>query len=78
MAVSVCSVLEQSGIVKGDRVIVLMQNIPQAVIASIAVWMLSAVVVPLNPMYTVEDLNCYLKDCGARFFSARTIFTKKK
>ncbi len=78
MAVSVCSVLEQSGIVKGDRVIVLMQNIPQAVIASIAVWMLSAVVVPLNPMYTVEDLNCYLKDCGARFFFCQDDFYEEK
>jgi long-chain acyl-CoA synthetase len=43
-----------------------MQNIPQAVIACLAIWMRNAVVVPLNPMYTADELTYYLDDCGTR------------
>jgi long-chain acyl-CoA synthetase len=49
-----------------DRVLLVMQNIPQAVVTSIAVWMCNAVVVPINPMYTARDLTHLLEDSGAR------------
>jgi long-chain acyl-CoA synthetase len=38
------------------------------VVACLAIWMLNAVVVPLNPMYTGTDLKHYLQDCKARLF----------
>ena len=58
--------LAEMGIARGARVIIVMQNIPQAVVACLAVWMRSATVVPLNPMCTGDDLKHYLDDCGAR------------
>lgn len=57
--------LERMAIAPGDRVMVIMQNIPQSVIACLAIWMRRAVVVPLNPMFTSKDLKHYLDDCGA-------------
>lgn len=51
---------------RGDRVLLMMQNIPQAVVTSIAVWMCNAVVVPINPMYTARDVVHLLDDSGAR------------
>ncbi|RJQ87324.1 MAG: long-chain fatty acid--CoA ligase [Desulfobacteraceae bacterium] len=57
--------LEHMAVLPGDRVMLIMQNIPQAVIACLAVWMRRAVVVPLNPMFTGADLKHYLDDCGA-------------
>ena len=68
MAVALAAALADMGLGRGDRVIVVMQNIPQAVVACLAIWMRNGVVVPLNPMYTAEDLKHYLKDCGARYF----------
>jgi long-chain acyl-CoA synthetase len=66
MALGLSAALADMGIEPGDRVIIVMQNIPQAVIAFVAVWMRRAVVVPLNPMYTGRDLAHYLADSGAR------------
>jgi long-chain acyl-CoA synthetase len=68
MATALAAALVGLGVERGDRVIVVMQNIPQAVIASLAIWMRNGVVVPLNPMYTADDLKHYLTDCGARYF----------
>jgi long-chain acyl-CoA synthetase len=68
MAEALAGALAEMGTAEGDRVIVLMQNIPQAVVACLAIWMRKAVVVPLNPMYTGMDLKHYLGDCGARLF----------
>jgi len=66
MALGLAAALAKMGIAAGDRVIVVMQNIPQAVVAFVGVWMRRAVVVPLNPMYTGHDLKHYLADSGAR------------
>jgi len=68
MALGLAAALARMGLAAGDRVIVVMQNIPQAVVAFLAVWMRRAVVVPLNPMYTGPDLKHYLADSGARLF----------
>jgi long-chain acyl-CoA synthetase len=68
MALGLADALGKMGLAAGDRVIVVMQNIPQAVVAFLAVWMRRAVVVPLNPMYTGPDLRHYLTDSGARLF----------
>ena len=68
MALSLSTFLGELAINKGDRVILVMQNIPQMVIACLAVWFRRAVVVPLNPMFTGEDLAHYLADCGATLF----------
>ena len=68
MAAALAAALAAMGVGGRDRVIVVMQNIPQAVVACLAIWMRNAIVVPLNPMYTAEDLKHHLNDCGAQHF----------
>ncbi|MBN8962784.1 MAG: AMP-binding protein [Rhizobiales bacterium] len=55
--------LAQKGIGCGDRVAIILQNVPQFVIASIAAWKLGAVVVSLNPMYRTPELRKLFADC---------------
>lgn len=56
--------LEQKLNVKhGDRVILFMQNSPQYVIAFYAILRLRAIVVPINPMNTTNELSFYVNDC---------------
>lgn len=47
----------------GDRVLLFMQNSPQYVIAFYAILRLRAIVVPVNPMNTTNELSYYIKDC---------------
>src|SRR5450432_1095188 len=53
-------------VIKGDRVLLLMQNSPQFVIGYYGILRANAVVVPLNPMNLTEELRRYTRDSGAR------------
>ncbi|TNJ37039.1 AMP-binding protein [Prosthecochloris vibrioformis] len=57
--------LGAKGIVKGDRVALIMPNTPSMVIAELAIWKLGAIVVPMNPLYTEDELKDVLRECGA-------------
>lgn len=46
-----------------DKILLFMQNSPQFVISYYAILRLRAVVVPINPMNTTEELSFYVKDC---------------
>lgn len=50
---------------RGDRIAFVMQNVPQFIIATIAVWKLGGTVVPLNPMYREREIRTVLEDSGA-------------
>lgn len=50
----------------GDRVVLFMQNSPQYMIAFYAILRTRAIVVPVNPMNTENDLEFYVKDCGVK------------
>ena len=54
------------GVVKGDRVALVLPNCPQNVIAFFATLRLGAVVVEHNPLYTEAELTHQLADCGAK------------
>ena len=54
--------LHHLGVQKGDRVVLLMQNCPQWVIAHFAILRANAVVVPVNPMNRAEELKHYITD----------------
>jgi long-chain acyl-CoA synthetase len=54
------------GIQKGDKVALLLPNIPQVVIASYAVFRLGAVVVMNNPLYTESELEHQLNDSESK------------
>ena len=53
------------GVRAGDRVALLLQNDPQFVLASVAVWRLGAITVPINPMLRPRELAHHLTDAGA-------------
>jgi long-chain acyl-CoA synthetase len=56
------------GLAKGDRIILVLQNVPQFLIATYAAWKLGAIVVPLNPMYKEKELSYFCHDSGAKIF----------
>ncbi|MFK0087342.1 AMP-binding protein [Pseudomonas sp. NPDC090755] len=55
---------------RGDRVLLLMQNCPQFVIAYYAILRCDAVVVAMNPMSTGEEIGHYTRDADARVLIA--------
>lgn len=56
------------GVTRGDRIILVLQNVPQVPIATYAAWKLGAIVVPLNPMYKEKELAYFCQDSGAKIF----------
>jgi fatty-acyl-CoA synthase len=59
------SYLERSGVKRGDRVLLLMQNCPQFIIGYYAILRANAVVVPLNAMLVTNELRYYAQDSQA-------------
>ncbi len=55
------------GVRPGDRVSMLLPNIPQIAIATYAVWRIGGVVVMNNPLYTDTELEHQLKDSDSTF-----------
>jgi long-chain acyl-CoA synthetase len=49
----------------GDRVAIYLQNVPQWVLALLAVWKAGGIVVPVNPMLRERELRVILADSGA-------------
>ncbi|OKO81109.1 long-chain fatty acid--CoA ligase [Bradyrhizobium sp. AS23.2] len=64
-AVRLAARLAALGIQPGDRVLVVMQNCPQLVIAHYAIARANAVVVPVNPMNRAAELRHYITDAQA-------------
>ncbi|HOG07701.1 MAG TPA: long-chain fatty acid--CoA ligase [Syntrophales bacterium] len=55
------------GLKAGDKVGMLLPNLPQLIIANHAVHRLGAVTAMNNPLYTEQELEHQLNDCDARF-----------
>ncbi|HKX95132.1 MAG TPA: long-chain-fatty-acid--CoA ligase [Methylibium sp.] len=58
--------LQTLGLAKGDRVAVMMPNVPQYPVAIAAILRAGYVVVNVNPLYTPRELEHQLKDSGAK------------
>ncbi len=58
--------LQGAGLVRGDRVALMMPNVPQYPVAVAAVLRAGLVVVNVNPLYTPRELEHQLKDSGAK------------
>jgi len=58
--------MAEQGVVKGDRVAVIMRNLPEWVVAFYAAAALGAVVTPLNAWWTGPELHYGLTDSGAK------------
>ncbi|HSM68868.1 MAG TPA: long-chain fatty acid--CoA ligase, partial [Xanthomonadales bacterium] len=66
MVAALARSLLEMGIHPGDRVIVYLPNLPQWVIAWLALLRIGAVAVPITPYYVPYDLTYIANDCGAR------------
>lgn len=69
-AMRMANALGTLGVRKGDRVAIHLPNCPQYIIAYYAAMTLGAVVVNLNPMYTVDELKALVGNTGVT-----TLFT---
>jgi long-chain acyl-CoA synthetase len=58
--------LQAQGLGKGDRVAVMMPNVPQYPVAVAAILRAGLVVVNVNPLYTPRELEHQLKDSGSK------------
>lgn len=65
------------GIKKGDRVALVMPNIPQFVIAEFGVWKAGGVAACINPLYTEYEMEHALNECGAETAIVMTTFYNK-
>ena len=58
--------LQGLGLSKGDRVAIMMPNVPQYPVSVAAILRAGFVVVNVNPLYTARELEHQLKDAGAK------------
>ncbi len=66
--------LIDAGVRKGDRVAIMLPNLPQCVIAYYGVLKTGAVAVQVNPLYVERELEEQLKDAGAETLIALDLF----
>lgn len=69
--------LAAKGVKKGDRVVLLLVNSPQSLIAQLGAWKAGAIVAPVNPLYTEPELEHALQECGAETIVVLTPFYEK-
>jgi len=62
------------GVAKGDRVALLLPNCPQFLICELGVWKAGAVIHPLNPIYTEQELEGALRRTRAETIVVLTPF----
>lgn len=65
------------GIKKGERVALVMPNIPQFVVAEFGAWKAGAVAACINPLYTEYEMEHALNECGAETVVVMTLFYDK-
>ena len=58
--------LQDEGVVKGDRVVIVMRNLPEWPVAFFASLLVGAIATPLNAWWTGEELAYGLRDSGAK------------
>mgnify|MGYP006282786563 FL=1 len=66
MVLRLAAALRELGTREGDRVLLYVHNLPQSVIAYLALHRLNAVPVPVAPVYTAYDLRYFANDLDAR------------
>jgi long-chain acyl-CoA synthetase len=66
LSVAFGAYLQSLGLAKGDRVAIMMPNVPQYPVAVAAILRAGFVVVNVNPLYTPRELEHQLRDAGAK------------
>ncbi|MDM7991226.1 long-chain fatty acid--CoA ligase [Arthrobacter sp. zg-Y877] len=70
MSAKVAGLLASKGVVPGDRVALVMPNIPQMAFVYFGALRHGAVVVPMNPLLKAREVAYHLQDSGARIVFA--------
>jgi long-chain acyl-CoA synthetase len=65
------------GVAPGDRVALLLPNCPQFLIGELGAWKAGAILVPLNPIYTEQELEGALRRTGAETILVLTPFYRR-
>ena len=58
------------GITKGDKVLIYLDNSPEYLFSFLALWRIGAVAVPTNRIYTINELEYFIQDSGAKLIIA--------
>jgi long-chain acyl-CoA synthetase len=66
--------LASIGVTRGDRVGLLLPNCPQFLVATFGAWKLGAIVAPLNPIYTEQELEGPINNEGIETIVTLTRF----
>jgi long-chain acyl-CoA synthetase len=66
--------LDSIGVRRGDRVAIMLPNIPQAIIGYYGALLAGATVVQTNPLYVEHELETQLRDSGAHTILALDLF----
>lgn len=69
-SLKVATLLAESGIAKGDRVALVMRNLPEWPVVFMGALLAGAIAVPLNAWWSGTELAYGILDCGARFIFA--------
>ncbi len=65
-SLALAAYLQSLGLAKGDRVAIMMPNVPQYPVSVAAILRAGFVVVNVNPLYTPRELEHQLRDSGAK------------
>lgn len=76
-ATAFAAALVANGVKKGDRVAILMANVPQFVIAELGIWKAGGIVSSINPLYTGRELEHAINECDAEVMVVMTMFYDK-
>lgn len=69
--------LADLGIRKGDKVALVLPNLPQMVIATYSIWKIGAIVVMNNPLYTERELEYQFSDSGCKMAIAMDLLVPR-
>ncbi len=74
-AMRIAGMLEERGIVPGDRVALMLPNVPHFEVAYYGILRAGAIVVPLNVLNKQREVEYYLRDSGAKLIFVWHDFT---
>lgn len=74
---AVAAALAANGVHKGDRIALLLPNCPQFVLSQVGIWKAGAVSVAINPLYSDQELEHALNECGSEVAIVLTTFYEK-
>lgn len=72
LSARMATVMSTRGVRAGDRVAIILQNIPQFPVATIACWKIGAAPMPCNPMYSERELTVMFDDARPRLVICQT------